>query len=123
LARRIMIFKALCFLLSTAFLLVCGAALAQTPVTDPSFDVATIKPSAPLDLNKLRADAQAGKMPRLGPHVDAFRAESISMKPRQLIAIAYHAKEYQISGPDWLGEEHFDSEATLPEGADRDLLR
>lgn len=59
-------------------------------------------------------------MPRLGPHVDASRAEYIYMTPKQLIAIAYHMKEYQVSGPDWLTDEHFDIEATLPEGASRD---
>lgn len=101
-------------------LLASGAAMTQTPAASPSFDVATIKPSAPLDLAKLRADAQAGKMPRFGPHVDASRAEYIYMTPKQLMAIAYHVKEYQISGPDWLSDEHFDIEATLPDGASRD---
>ncbi|HEY1766292.1 MAG TPA: TIGR03435 family protein [Terracidiphilus sp.] len=106
--------------LFSAFLLVSTAALAQAPAASPSFDVATIKPSAPLDMAKLRADAQAGKLPRLGPHVDASRADYIYMTLKQLIAIAYHVKEYQISGPDWLGDEHFDVEGTLPEGASRD---
>ncbi len=59
-------------------------------------------------------------MPNFGPHVDASRAEYIYMTPKQLIAIAYHVKEYQISGPDWLSDEHFDIEATIPDGANRD---
>jgi uncharacterized protein (TIGR03435 family) len=101
-------------------LLAAGAALAQTPSAAKSFDVATVKPSAPLDIAKLRADAQAGKMPRFGPHIDASRAEYIYMTPKQLLAIAYHVKEYQVSGPDWIGDEHFDIEATIPDGASRD---
>ncbi|HEY1648286.1 MAG TPA: TIGR03435 family protein [Terracidiphilus sp.] len=112
--------RALLLSFFAAFLLVSGTTVAQAPATNPSFDVATIKPSAPLDFAKLRADAQAGKLPRLGPHVDASRAEYIYMTPKQLIAIAYHMKEYQVSGPDWLTDEHFDIEATLPEGASRD---
>jgi uncharacterized protein (TIGR03435 family) len=92
----------------------------QAPSGALAFDVATIKPSAPLDFAKLRADMQAGKPPRLGPHVDAARAEYIYMTLKQLIAIAWHVKEYQIEGPDWLGEQRFDIEATLPAGATKD---
>jgi uncharacterized protein (TIGR03435 family) len=84
------------------------------------FDVATVKPSPPLDLDKLRAEIQAGKQPRFGPHVDAARAEYIYMTLKQLLAIAYHVKEYEIEGPAWLGEERFDIEATLPAGASKD---
>jgi uncharacterized protein (TIGR03435 family) len=85
-----------------------------------AFDVATVKPSPPLDLDKLRADIQAGKQPRFGPHVDAARAQYIYMTLKQLIAIAWHVKEYEIEGPAWLGEDHFDIEATLPAGASKD---
>jgi uncharacterized protein (TIGR03435 family) len=82
--------------------------------------VATVKPSAPLDLAQIRADMQAGKPPRLGPHVDAARAEYIYMTLKQLIAIAWHVKEYEIEGPAWLGDERFDIEGTLPAGATKD---
>ena len=92
----------------------------QTPAGALAFDVATVKPSPPLDMAKLRADMQAGKPPRLGPHVDASRAEYISMTLEQLIAIAYHFKEYEIEGPPWLGEQRFDIEGTFPAGATKD---
>lgn len=84
------------------------------------FDVATIKPSPPLDIQKLRADAQAGRTPHFGPHVDASRAEYIYMTLSQLIAIAYHVKEYEVEGPPWLTDTRFDIEATFPEGATKD---
>lgn len=115
-----MTFRALFLFFFSASFLASTAAFAQTPATAESFDVATVKPSAPLDLAQIRADMQAGKMPRFGPHIDASRAEYIYMTPKQLIAIAYHVKEYQISGPDWIGDEHFDIEGTLPNGATRD---
>lgn len=82
--------------------------------------MATVKPAAPLNFAQIRADMQAGKPPRLGPHVDAARAEYIYMTLKQLIAIAYHVKEYEIEGPDWLGEQRFDIEATIPAGATKD---
>lgn len=113
-----MTFRALFFF--AASLLVSTAAFAQAPATAKSFDVATVKPAAPLDMAQIRADMRAGKLPHLGPHIDASRAEYIYMTPKQLIAIAYHVREYQISGPDWIGDEHFDIEATIPDGATRD---
>jgi uncharacterized protein (TIGR03435 family) len=86
----------------------------------PAFDVATIKPSAPLDRAKLAADLQAGKMPLLGPHVTASRAEYIYMPLKDLIALAYNMRNYQVTGPDWMSAERFDIEATMPDGAGKD---
>lgn len=84
------------------------------------FDVATIKPSAPPDFQRIAADMRAGKMPRIGPHVDAARAEYFYMSLKDLIVTAYGVKPYQVEGPSWLGEERFDVEATIPEGATKD---
>jgi uncharacterized protein (TIGR03435 family) len=100
------------------------ASAAALPTASPraalEFDVATVKPSAPLNFAQIRADMQAGKPPRLGPHVDAARAEYIYMTLKELIAIAYHVKGYEIEGPAWLGEERFDIEGTIPAGATKD---
>ena len=92
-------------------------ALAQTA---PSFEVATIKPAAPLDRVKMAAAVQAGQMPKIGPHVDRARAEYTFMALRDLIALAYAVKPYQITGPDWLASQRFDIVAKLPEGASKD---
>jgi uncharacterized protein (TIGR03435 family) len=97
-----------------------ASAPAHVPAGAPEFDVATVKPSPPLDLTKLRADAQAGKTPLFGPHVDAARAQYIYMTLKQLIAIAYHIKDYEVEGPAWLGEDRFDIVATLPAGSTKD---
>jgi uncharacterized protein (TIGR03435 family) len=93
---------------------------AQATAAPKEFDVATIKPSAPLDLAKLAADVQAGKMPHLGAFVDASHAEYVYMSLKALLAEAYKLKDYQITGPDWLATEHFDINAKLPEGATKD---
>ncbi len=114
------------FLIYLSALFVSGLLLA--PKTLPgqaappklAFDVATIKPSAPLDRAKLAADAQAGKMPRLGPHINNSRADYIYMPLKDLIATAYKVKNYQVDGPQWLASERFDVEGTLPEGASKD---
>ena len=80
------------------------AALAQTALT---FEVASIKPAAPLDMMKVAADVQAGHMPKIGPHVDAARAEYTYMALKDLIVIAYKVKPYQITGPDWIATTRF----------------
>jgi uncharacterized protein (TIGR03435 family) len=115
-------------------LLAVSAAFGQASPTAPStpatsttklvFDVATVKPSPPLDMAKVAADYQAGKMPKYGPHVDAERAEYSYMTLKDLIALAYNMKVYQISGPDWLSTQmsaqRFDILAKMPDGASKD---
>lgn len=92
---------------------------AQTS-SSPTFEVATVKPAAPLDMQRMAADAQAGKMPRIGPHIEADRADYIYVPLKQLIALAYKVKAYQVSGPSWMDSTRFDIEAKLPEGASKD---
>lgn len=116
---------------SAFFLLLAVSGIAQAPATPAQppagklapklqFDVATIKPSAPLDMQRLAADVRAGRVPKIGPQIDAARATYSYMPLDALIAIAFKVRMYQISGPDWLGSERFDIEATFPEGATKD---
>lgn len=109
-------------LLRTCALIPLLAALLCAGQTSPSptFEVATVKPAGPLDVQRIVADMQAGKMPRFGPHVEADRAEYIFTPLKQLIAIAYKVKVYQVSGPSWLDSTRFDIEAKLPERASKD---
>jgi uncharacterized protein (TIGR03435 family) len=129
-------------------LLVAGTALGQVVVTLPAptaaaattapaatasaasdltFDVASVKPTG-LDITKIGAMAQAGHMPRLGPHVEGLRAEYNVMSLKELIATAYNVKPYQITGPSWIGGDQtydlsvqrFDIVANMPEGSSKD---
>jgi uncharacterized protein (TIGR03435 family) len=93
---------------------------AQSAAPKLTFDVATIRPSLPPDPAKIRAEIQAGRLPRFGPHVTASRAEYINMNLKDLIALAWNLRGYQVTGPDWLGGERFDIEATMPEHATKD---
>ncbi len=97
-----------------------GVAQGQAPQRKLAFDVATVKPAAPLDMQRMAADVQAGRMPKIGPEIGASRATFTYMSLSDLIAFAYKVRNYQISGPDWLGGERFDIEATIPEGATKD---
>ena len=82
-----------------------GVAWSQT--STPSFEVATIKPSAPTD--------DVGQMIR-DPRLVAIAHAT----PQNLIAQAFRIKDFQISGPGWLDSEHFDIMARLPDGATQD---
>ena len=106
--------------LALLLLLLAPAAFCQTAPSNLTFEVATVKPSPPLDMAKLAAEMQAGRMPRFGPHVDAAQAEYNYMSLKDLIANAYKVKAYQITGPAWLATERFDIVAKMPDGASKD---
>jgi uncharacterized protein (TIGR03435 family) len=111
---------------SDRFLAVFGSVLLALPAlgqgasTTLSFDVATVRPSAPPDMARLQAQAQAGKMPRFGAYVEVSRAEYLYMSLQDLIANAYKVKSYQVTGPAWLATQRFDIAAKLPDGASKD---
>jgi uncharacterized protein (TIGR03435 family) len=105
---------------AVGLLLAAGATFGQTAPNNLAFEVATVKPSPPLDMAKLAAEIKAGKMPRLGPHVSASQAEYTYESLKDLIAAAYKVKGYQITGPAWLATEHFDIVAKIPDGASKD---
>jgi uncharacterized protein (TIGR03435 family) len=102
---------------SKIFALVAALILICTAHAQSTFEVATIKPAAPLDQAKIAAAMQAGEAPKIGPHVEGSRAGYTYMALRDLVAFAYNIKPYQVSGPDWLATTRFDIEAKLPEGA------
>jgi uncharacterized protein (TIGR03435 family) len=88
--------RAFCVLLVVA---VC--CIAQVPT---EFEVASVKPQAPGDTRG-----------SIGPSPGAFIAYGIPLKV--LIEIAYHVKDYQISGgPEWIGTDHYDVSAKAPAG-------
>lgn len=94
-----------------------GAAFAQT--TPKTFEVASIKPAAPVDMMKMAQAMQNGEMPKIGMHVNPGRVEFIYVDLKTLVSIAYKLKTYQVSGPDWIGTQRFDIMATFPAGATR----
>jgi uncharacterized protein (TIGR03435 family) len=96
-------------------LLLSTAAFAQTPPL--TFEVASVKPAGPLDPVAIAS----GKM-RIGMKVDGAICDIASFSLRDLIRTAYEVKDYQITGPDWLGSnpmssQRFNIQATMPEGA------
>jgi uncharacterized protein (TIGR03435 family) len=102
-------------LLLSAFLLT-GAALAQTPAK-PQFEVATIKPAAPLN----PAAIQAGKL-RVGLQIDKARVDIGFLSLADMIQAAFKLKQHQVVAPDWAKNERFDILAKIPEGGTKEQV-
>ena len=103
--------------LAVGLLLAIGAAFGQAP-SKPAFEVATVKPAAPVDMAKVNAEARAGKMPKF-VNIDGAQASYSYIPLKALIAIAYRVNVYQIAGPAWLDKERFDIVAKIPDGASK----
>ncbi|HLJ47420.1 MAG TPA: TIGR03435 family protein [Bryobacteraceae bacterium] len=87
-------------------------------VTPPlAFEVASIKPSPPLDPAKM----MGGKM-HIGMQVDGARVDIGFLSLADLIRIAYSIKSHQLSGPDWMSSQRYDIMAKMPEGATREQV-
>jgi uncharacterized protein (TIGR03435 family) len=91
-------------------LFVLAGFLVSIPATSlqaqPAFEVASIRPAAPL--------AQGVTA---GLHLDGAQATFVQLSLRDYIAAAYKLKDYQIEGPDWMASARFDIVAKLPSGA------
>jgi uncharacterized protein (TIGR03435 family) len=101
-------------------LLAASAAFGQTtPATPPpiAFEVASVKPSPPLDPAKL----MSGQL-HMGMSINAARVDFGYTPLMGLIAAAYKVKPTQVSGPSWLNTTMFDIVAKLPEGATKDQV-
>src|SRR5471032_2799156 len=93
---------------STLGMLVAAAGIAaqspQSPATAPAFEVASIKPNNSGD-GRVMMQNQPGR----------FIATNITL--RMLIRNAYQLQDFQITGgPGWLGSDHFDIIAKVPDG-------
>lgn len=105
--------------LAALLLLAAAAAFGQVPAAKLAFDVASVRPSPPPDMQKMMMDLQAGKKPE-SVHIDGSRAVFTYMSVKQLIAYAYKMRVYEVTGPDWMITDRFDIEARMPDGASKD---
>jgi len=96
---------------ASLLILTACAASGQTPAAPPSFEVASIKPAPP-----------QGNMIRVKMGSDAGRLDYNNVALRDVVRVAYRVKDYQVSGPDWLGSARFDITAKFPEGATKEQV-
>jgi uncharacterized protein (TIGR03435 family) len=82
--------------------LVCLFAFAQDK---PEFEVASIKSAPPL---------VGGSQVNIGVHVDGAQVNITSLSLKDYLRTAYQVKDFQIVGPDWMGQERYALSAKLP---------
>lgn len=104
---------------SVLMMVACATLRAQAPDGKPRFEVASVKPAAPPEQNRVPG---IRRVP--GPHIpdpSLFLCGSCTLTA--LIGSAFHLQEFQISGPDWLESERFDVTARVPPGTTAEQLR
>lgn len=87
------------------------AASAQTAPSRLEFEVASIRPAAPIDASV-----------KIGMHIDGSQVRFTSLSVRDCMRIAWRVKPYQVVGPEWVGSDRFDITAKLPDGAKSDQV-
>jgi uncharacterized protein (TIGR03435 family) len=84
-----------------------------------AFEVATIRPAAAVNPQ----DVLSGRM-NIGMSTTGNQVSIRYMSLRDLAVLAYEVKPFDVTGPDWLGQQRFDITALLSEGAtEADLPR
>ncbi|HEX5107895.1 MAG TPA: TIGR03435 family protein [Vicinamibacterales bacterium] len=86
----------------------------------PTFEVAAITPSAPINAAQLTSANLANL--RFGLNVTEARVDIGFMTLGELLPRAFRVEAYQISGPTWLNDQRFDIHATIPAGATREQV-
>ena len=77
----------------------------------PEFEVATVKPSAPITDGRIRVMLNGGPGT---PDPGRLTGENVTL--RVLLTKAYGVKSYQIQGPAWMDSERYDVSAKVPVG-------
>jgi len=95
----------------------CATLHTQSAGARPQFEVASVKPAVPNNFppamkEMMQSRGQPGAIPMAG--LDRVRIQDWTL--RNLIAAAYSVRASQVSGPDWLGDQGFDVDATVPDG-------
>lgn len=93
-------------------------ALAQTPDPKVTFEVATVKASAPPEMGRIRVGMHGGPGAQ---DPGRFTCENCNLS--MLITTAYDIDFINISGPDFMNSQRFDIVAKVPEGATKEQFR
>jgi uncharacterized protein (TIGR03435 family) len=100
-------------------LLLAGTVVsAQTPAAPLAFEVATIRPAAPIN----PAAATSGQL-RVGMSVDGARVDIRFFSLADLVRTAYKIKPHQLVGlENTMASDRFDIQAKMPDGATKEQV-
>ena len=78
------------------------------------FEVASVKP--------FTIAASGNDSVTLGARIDRAQVRITGLTMRDLLAMAYRVKPFQLSGPEWMATERYDINAKLPQGVSPEKL-
>lgn len=87
---------------------------AAAPGSKLEFEVATVKPSEPIEGMGQKV------MVRIGVRNDGAMVTYNRMTLKQLVQNAYAVKDYQVTGAPWMDQAQYDISAKMPDGANKD---
>ena len=93
------------------------AAPAQEAAPEPQFEVASLKPAAPSDFDRIPMPIP---LRRTCSTPDPVRFNCTHMSLRELTVAAYGIMDYQLTGPGWMSDQKFDIVAKVPAGTTRE---
>ena len=102
-------------LLTTAL---ASASFAQTPA--PAFEAASIRQAE--SVQAFIEQLQSGTSAPLGMMLDGSRMTMTFQSLSEIVRIAFHVKDFQVKGPEWMLADRFDIQAKLPQGATLDQV-
>ncbi len=91
---------------------------AQTGDAPTTFEVASVKPAAPIVGGMIRVRMGGGPG---SPDPGQINYSNVTLK--NVLMNAYNVKGYQISGPSWLESERYDIVAKVPKGATKEQFQ
>jgi len=94
------------------------SAMAQTAGEPLSFEVASIKPAAPMQPGRMMMGSKGGP-----GSADPGHLTYTNLSVKNMLVNAFGVKPYQISGPAWLDTERFDVVAKVPQGATKEQVK
>src|SRR5580692_9927503 len=103
---------------TSALVLILASAAAQTPSAVPRFEVASIKPSPPGDLDQMFVGSRGGPGTE-DPGLYVCENCGVSFLLRE----AFDLKPFQFSAPDWMQSARFHVSAKIPVGTTRQQFR
>lgn len=108
--------QALCAFRAASILVIAACLLAgQASDRSVQFEVSSIKPSPPGNLNGAMSGGPATKDPGL------FTCENIDLA--SLLVTAFDIPRYRLSGPDWMRNARFNISAKIPPGTTKEQFR
>jgi uncharacterized protein (TIGR03435 family) len=97
-----------------------GLSFAQATSKPLEFEVASVRQVAPPEMAQQASGMRSTGRGTMSEDADRIVYRGVSLKT--MLLKAYDLKPFQLSGPTWIDDEHYDVTATIPEGTPKEQL-